>query len=188
MKRGLRKNPGIAELAGESACPTEQHSRNQNRADVRVDPGPGGPPHKSPQAAKILRSSGTLTRGAGAFACQPIFSQSLRLALLILTLGLPCTVFGQQPKPAAPAPTVPAPSVDDLWNSLLQGAPAPASQDPALSPPQIGGSGSTSSFENHFYFEGRTDYYRYDTDFNSGVPTVTGTFNSRPSRSATLAS
>jgi hypothetical protein len=100
------------------------------------------------------------------------------LALLIF-IALPCTVFGQAPKPAAPAPAanVPAPSVDDMWNTLLQGAPAPAAQDPALTPPQISGAGSASSFENHFYFEGRTDFYRYDTDFNPGVATVTGIIN-----------
>jgi hypothetical protein len=64
-----------------------------------------------------------------------------------------------------------------MWNSLLQGATAPTTPDPALTPPQIGSRDSLGNFENHFYFEGRTDYYRYDTDFNSGVPTVTGIIN-----------
>jgi hypothetical protein len=72
-----------------------------------------------------------------------------------------------------------------MWNSLLPGAkpgttqatPAPAPPDPALNPPQIGGQETPSNFRDHFYFEGRTDYYRYDTDFNSGVPTVTGIIN-----------
>jgi hypothetical protein len=103
-----------------------------------------------------------------------------KVALLIVALGLPSAVFGQESKPAstaAPAPTVPPPSVSDMWNSLLQGTPAAASQDPALSPPQISGKGSAASFENHFYFEGRADYFRYDTDFNSGVSTVTGIIN-----------
>jgi len=36
-----------ARLAGGSACPTEQHSRNQNQADGGVGRGPGGPAHKS---------------------------------------------------------------------------------------------------------------------------------------------
>jgi hypothetical protein len=64
-----------------------------------------------------------------------------------------------------------------MWNSLLQGAPAQTKPDPALNPPQIGDKASAASFENHFYFEGRTDFYRYDTDFNPGVPTVTGVIN-----------
>jgi hypothetical protein len=41
----------------------EQHSRNQNRADGGVGRGPGGPPHKSSQTAKIFRSSSTNRRG-----------------------------------------------------------------------------------------------------------------------------
>src|SRR5580693_3508703 len=47
------------ELADESVCPTEQHSRNQSWADEGVGCGPGGPPHKSSQAAKVFRSSST---------------------------------------------------------------------------------------------------------------------------------
>jgi hypothetical protein len=49
--------------------------------------------------------------------------------------------------------------------------------DPALNPPQVGGKESAANFEDHFFFEGRTDYYHYDTTFNSGVPTVTGIIN-----------
>ena len=45
--------------AGRIACPAEQHSRNQNQADEGVGRGPGGPPHESSQAAKILTSSST---------------------------------------------------------------------------------------------------------------------------------
>ncbi|HTW66694.1 MAG TPA: hypothetical protein VME17_18870 [Bryobacteraceae bacterium] len=59
-----------------------------------------------------------------------------------------------------------------MWNSLLQG---PASApDPALNPPQIGGKETPANLPDHFYFEGRTDFYRYDTSFNTGVPTITG--------------
>jgi len=56
----------IAGLADESVYPTEQHSRNQNRADEGVGRGPGGPPHKSSQAAKIFRSSSTVAFTSGA--------------------------------------------------------------------------------------------------------------------------
>jgi hypothetical protein len=47
-------------LAGGSACATEQPSGNQSWADEGVGRGPGGPPHKSPRAAKIFRSRSTL--------------------------------------------------------------------------------------------------------------------------------
>jgi hypothetical protein len=104
------------------------------------------------------------------------------LVLLSFTLAMPGLVLAQDAKPAAPAPAPaappgPAPSVDEMWNSLLQGAPTPTKPDPALNPPQVAGKAPAGSFENHFYFEGRTDFYRYDTDFNSGVPTVTGIIN-----------
>jgi hypothetical protein len=121
-----------------------------------------------------------LTRLAGSSAILSVQDAAAFLALLILTLGLPCAIFGQEAKPAAPsapatpAPAVPAPSVDDMWNSLLPGTPAPTTPDPALNPPQIGGKETPSNLPDHFYFEGRTDFYRYDTNFNSGVPTITG--------------
>ena len=96
------------------------------------------------------------------------------IGCLILALGLPGTVSAQAAKPAAP-------SVDDLWNSLLTGAPAPASgpaiSDPALTPPQAGGKETSANFPDHFFFESRTDYFGYATSFNSGVPTVTGIIN-----------
>ena len=57
--RSCEKIGMIARLADESVCPTEQHSRNQNRADGGVGRGPGGPPHKSSQAAMIFGSSST---------------------------------------------------------------------------------------------------------------------------------
>ena len=89
---------------------------------------------------------------------------------LILTLGLPYALSGQEAK-------TPAPTVGDLWNTLLEGAPAPVSHDPALTPPQVGGNISAAgNFLNHFFFEGRSDYWRYDTSF-TGNPTVTGIIN-----------
>src|SRR5580658_8588890 len=83
----------------ENVCPAEQHSRHQSWADEGVGRGPGGPPHESSQAAKKLMDSSTNRRrlrrfsglvvhrrrnlrpgGAGAFACEPIFSQLLTVA------------------------------------------------------------------------------------------------------------
>lgn len=101
---------------------------------------------------------------------------------LILAVALPFAAAAEDPDPssgapAAGAPATPAPpNVDQMWNSLLQGATA-AKPDPALTPPQIGGKETPVNFVDHFYFEGRTDYYRYDTSFNSGVPTITGIVN-----------
>jgi hypothetical protein len=112
--------------------------------------------------------------------------RTARIALAVSILVFPAAVFGQASKPAAaaapPASAAPAPSVDDMWNSLLQGPPSatPAIKDPALTPPQIGGKETSKDFVDHFYFEGRSDYYRYDTSFNSGTPTVTGVINAAP--------
>jgi hypothetical protein len=64
-----------------------------------------------------------------------------------------------------------------MWNSLLQGSAPATTPDPALSPPQLAGRVSRTDLLDHFYMEGRTDYYRYDTAFNSGVPTITGVIN-----------
>ena len=92
------------------------------------------------------------------------------IGCLLLTLGLPFASFGQEAK-------TPAPTVGDLWNTLLAGTPAPVTHDPALTPPQVGGNISEAgNFLNHFFFEGRSDYWRYDTSF-TGNPTVTGIIN-----------
>jgi hypothetical protein len=88
---------------------------------------------------------------------------------LVLTLGLPFAVHGQPAKPSTP-------TVDDLWNSLLQGAAAPT-PEPVLAPQQVGGRASAANFLDHFFFEGRSDYWRYDTSFNSRVSTLTGIIN-----------
>jgi hypothetical protein len=123
-----------------------------------------------------------LTRLAGAGAVWSVQKAAISLALLISAATLPVAVFAQDAKPAAPAPatpapSVPSPSVDEMWNSVLKGTSAPAPPDPALNPPQIGGKETPANLPDHFYFEGRADYYRYDSSFNSGVPTVTGIIN-----------
>jgi len=90
---------------------------------------------------------------------------------LVVMLGLPFALFGQEAKPSAP-------SVNDLWNSMLQASSVPAAHDPAHTPPQVGGSTSSEgNFLNHVFFEVRSDYWRYDTDFNSGARTITGIIN-----------
>ena len=93
----------------------------------------------------------------------------VRACLAILTLGLPLATWGQAPQAASP-------TVADSWDSLLKGA-SPAQPDPALNPPQTAGKASRANFADHFFFEGRSDYWRYDTSFNGGVPTLTGIIN-----------
>lgn len=107
---------------------------------------------------------------------------AVRLGHLGLVLGFPLILCGQGAKPAAPAQTpaadsAAAPSVVEAWDSLLLGAIPQAPPDPALNPQQVGGQKSAADdFENHFFFESRTDYYRYDTSF-TGLPTSTGIIN-----------
>jgi hypothetical protein len=112
-----------------------------------------------------------LTRLAGNSAVPSVHDVAMSLAL-VLILAAPCSLFAQAAK--TPAPTGPVPSVDAMWNEVLQGSSAPATPDPALNPTQLGGKETAANFRDHFYMEGRTDYYRYDTSFNSGVPTITG--------------
>ena len=89
---------------------------------------------------------------------------------------------GQDPKPGTPQPApdakaASAPTVEESWDSLLQGAIPQAKIDPALNPPQVGKQNSAvNNFENHFFFESRSDYWRYDTSF-TGLPTTGGIGN-----------
>lgn len=119
-----------------------------------------------------------MTRLATTAAIRSVPDAAILFVVATLAFALPGVLFGQAAKPAAAAaPAGPAPNVDEMWDSMLQGSAAPAQNDPALSPQQIAGKVTPSDFRDHFYFEGRTDYYRYDTSFNSGTPTVTGIIN-----------
>ena len=85
-------------------------------------------------------------------------------------------VWGQAQKPAAQAPatTSSAPTVESAWDSLLQGAIPQATPDPALNPPQVTSTKAVAGdLLNHFFFEARSDYWRYDTGF-TGLPTTSG--------------
>jgi hypothetical protein len=109
-------------------------------------------------------------------------SSAAQLGLLGLVLGLPLALCGQDTKPGTPAQTpasaaTAAPTVEESWDSLLQGAIPQARVDPTLTPPQVGGQKSAAAdFANHFFFENRTDYWRYDTSF-TGLPTTSGIIN-----------
>jgi hypothetical protein len=117
----------------------------------------------------------------------PHFRISIASARLIrfgtpgLFLVVPALIFGQQATPpAAQAPaaaSAPAPTVEASWDSLLQGAIPQATPDPALIPPQAPvHRGPADDFQNHFFFESRSDFWRYDSSF-TGNPTLTGIVN-----------
>lgn len=104
----------------------------------------------------------------------------LHLAAIGVALGLPLAVYGQDSKPApaeAPAASAEQPTVEESWDSLLPGTIPQATPDPALTQPQSSGKKpAAGDFANHFFFESRTDYWRYDTSF-TGLPTDTGIVN-----------
>jgi hypothetical protein len=87
--------------------------------------------------------------------------------------------FGQQTSQSPPSagPTV---DIEQAWNQVIQNALPEAPVDPALQQPQAGGSlAAADSFANHFFFESRTNYERYQTYF-TGQPTVTGVIDVAP--------
>ena len=72
--------------------------------------------------------------------------------------------------------TMPAPTIKQAWDDLLSDATAPAPV-PTLKAPQAPLSKRPlDDFENHFFFESRTEYIRSDIWF-TGNPTVTGVIN-----------
>jgi hypothetical protein len=76
-----------------------------------------------------------------------------------------------QSQVASPFPA----SMQQAWDSLLQGT-AQEQPDAILTPRQVDVPGRGSDIENHFFFEGRSQYWRYNTRF-TGQPTVTGIIN-----------
>ena len=59
--------------------------------------------------------------------------------------------------------------IDEAWDALLPAA-SPALQSAAQP------AGSDSDFLKHFFFESRTEFWRYSTSF-TGLPTITGVIN-----------
>src|SRR4029077_14900311 len=55
--------------------------------------------------------------------------------------------------------------IEEAWDSILPDAKPHAAVRPA-----------ESDFGNHFFFESRTEYWRFNTSF-TGLPTVTGVIN-----------
>lgn len=69
-------------------------------------------------------------------------------------------------------------AIQQAWDELIGTGIAQVTPDPALTPRQAQGRGgaSSSDFANHFFFEGRADYWRYSTSF-TGLPTTTSVIN-----------
>ena len=74
------------------------------------------------------------------------------------------------------AAQTPVANMDQAWDELLEDAiPAPRSETPVRpSPPKT--KSEDGDFLEHFYFESRSDYWRYSSSF-TGLPTVTGVIN-----------
>jgi len=87
----------------------------------------------------------------------------------------PNAAEAQVPKPAPGSPTV-----EESWDSLLQNTIPQTKPDPALIQPQAAPQMSAAGdFANHFFFEDRTDFWRFDSSF-TGQPTLTGIINAQP--------
>ncbi len=70
-----------------------------------------------------------------------------------------------------------APAIQQAWDDLIGTGVPQATPDPVLIPRQVpGNQRSQSDFADHFFFEGRADYWRYSTSF-TGLPTTTSVIN-----------
>jgi hypothetical protein len=98
-----------------------------------------------------------------------------RLAIIGIFLMSSVVVVRAQAQSAQTQP----PTVQEDWDALLQeSAEVPS---PILTAPQVRIPGaSKSSLADHFFFESRSQYWRYNTRL-TGQPTVTGIINAPPS-------
>jgi hypothetical protein len=69
------------------------------------------------------------------------------------------------------------PALQHAWDDLLGTGIPQVTPDPVLTPRQAPApQRSESDFADHFFLEGRTDYWRYSTSF-TGLPTTTSVIN-----------
>jgi hypothetical protein len=97
-----------------------------------------------------------------------------RCARFLLCMAPFCSVYGQQTKPAEQPM-----SIGQAWDNLMTGtgAVAAAAPDPVFLNPQTAPKKTdVGEFLNHFFFETRTNYERYQTNF-TGNPTYSGVIN-----------
>ena len=82
---------------------------------------------------------------------------------------------------AAAQQTKPTTGIDDSWDQVIPSGVAQTPPDAVLTPAQVTGKrGAAGDFLNHFFFESRSDYWRYSTSF-TGLPSVTYQLNAQPS-------
>ena len=95
------------------------------------------------------------------------------MAIVLSTAAaLSTVVWGQQTDQPAPN-TGPKTDIERAWDQVIQDALPQTPADPILQQPQTGSKEAADSFANHLFFESRTNYQRYQTDF-TGSPTTTG--------------
>ncbi len=104
------------------------------------------------------------------------YIRTFALSALLYSFAVSC-LYGQ----AAPAPdTKPADvqaQMASAWDQVITSTVPQAAPDPALIPPPSASTKSSDGdFLEHFYFETRTDYQRYQTNF-TGNPTKAGVIN-----------
>ncbi|HEV2689179.1 MAG TPA: hypothetical protein VGV35_11510 [Bryobacteraceae bacterium] len=94
------------------------------------------------------------------------------LGCTLTSIGwLSASLDAQQPS------SEPKVTMQEAWDSVLPNAPPQVRDASPLTPPQIGAAqGMAADFLNHFFFESRTEYWRYSSSF-TGLPTVTGVIN-----------
>lgn len=93
-------------------------------------------------------------------------------AVLSAALFFIAGAWGQettQPPPAA-GPRI---EIGQAWDQVITDALPQAPVDPVLQQPQTGSKAEADRFENHFFFESRINFERYQTDF-TGQPTTSG--------------
>jgi hypothetical protein len=104
------------------------------------------------------------------------YIRTFALSALLYSFAVSC-LYGQ----AAPAPdTKPADvqaQMASAWDQVITSTVPQAAPDPALIPPPSASTKSSDGdFLEHFYFESRSDYQRYQTNF-TGNPTTAGVIN-----------
>jgi hypothetical protein len=116
-----------------------------------------------------------------------IFPRIRYSAFFTLAISL-APVWAQQPaapaKPATPAAPVPTIGISEAWDDVVQNTVPQAPVDPVLKQPQTGGPVKADDFADHLFFESRTNFEHFHTDF-TGQPTTasvidapnTGIFN-----------
>jgi hypothetical protein len=100
------------------------------------------------------------------------FRIRIRKAVFCIAAASFAPVWGQQTStPAAPPAKT---DIGQAWDEVVRDALPQATPDPVLRQPQTGGAPKTADdLADHFYFESRTNFERFQTNF-TGQPTTSG--------------